>query len=69
MNDTPKPSDELVTRAAELIKGQNQTSASSLQRKLRLGYGEASALLREMEKRGMVSPPIEVGFSARKVKI
>lgn len=48
--------DELLLPAARMIVEQNLGSTSMLQRKLRIGFGRAGALMDELERRGVVGP-------------
>jgi S-DNA-T family DNA segregation ATPase FtsK/SpoIIIE len=48
--------DELVKKAIEMLKGEKHTSASMLQRRLRIGYPRAARLMDELEEMGVVGP-------------
>jgi S-DNA-T family DNA segregation ATPase FtsK/SpoIIIE len=48
--------DELVKKAIEMLKGERHTSASMLQRRLRVGYPRAARLMDELEEMGVVGP-------------
>ncbi|NQT92104.1 MAG: DNA translocase FtsK [Lentisphaerae bacterium] len=49
--------DELVTKAAEIIRETQRASVSSLQRRLRIGYTRAARIMDILEERGVVGPP------------
>ncbi len=57
--------DELIQQAVELLRGQETTSTSWLQRKLRLGYPRAARLMEELESRGIVGPDEGAGRGRR----
>ena len=48
--------DELVKKAIEMLQGEKHTSASMLQRRLRIGYPRAARLMDELEEMGVVGP-------------
>ncbi len=48
--------DELVKKAIEMLRGEQHTSASMLQRRLRIGYPRAARLMDELEEMGVVGP-------------
>jgi len=48
--------DELVKKAVEMLHGEKHTSASMLQRRLRIGYPRAARLMDELEEMGVVGP-------------
>jgi DNA segregation ATPase FtsK/SpoIIIE, S-DNA-T family len=48
--------DELVNKAIEMLRGEQHTSASMLQRRLRIGYPRAARLMDELEEMGVVGP-------------
>ncbi len=48
--------DELVKKAIEMLRGEQHTSASMLQRRLRIGYPRAARLMDELEEMGIVGP-------------
>ena len=48
--------DELVARALEAIIVERKASSSMIQRRLRIGYNRAAALLELFEERGLISP-------------
>jgi S-DNA-T family DNA segregation ATPase FtsK/SpoIIIE len=61
-------------RAVELVVGEGKASTSFLQRKMRIGYGKAAALIDEMEANGIVGPqdgsrPREVLVSSHEIDI
>lgn len=53
--------DSMVEQAIEMVEGMQKVSASLLQRKLRIGYPRAARLMDELEKKGIVGPPIPGG--------
>ncbi|MCC6741743.1 MAG: DNA translocase FtsK [Planctomycetia bacterium] len=59
--------DELFTRAAEVIIGEQRGSVSLLQRKLEIGFSRAGKLMDALEKAGIVGP--QVGAKAREVRL
>lgn len=48
--------DELVKKAIDMLRGEQRTSASMLQRRLRIGYPRAARLMDELEEMGVVGP-------------
>ncbi len=48
--------DELVKKALDMLQGEKHTSASMLQRRLRIGYPRAARLMDELEEMGVVGP-------------
>ena len=48
--------DELVKKSVEMLRGEKHTSASMLQRRLRIGYPRAARLMDELEEMGVVGP-------------
>ena len=48
--------DALVNKAIEMLRGEQHTSASMLQRRLRIGYPRAARLMDELEEMGVVGP-------------
>lgn len=53
-NTDIKNTDELLSKAIELVVNEGQASISFLQRKLRIGYARAARLVDEMEERGII---------------
>jgi S-DNA-T family DNA segregation ATPase FtsK/SpoIIIE len=49
--------DELFEDALKIVCDMNRASTSVLQRRLRIGYGRAAAILDQMEQSGFVGPP------------
>jgi S-DNA-T family DNA segregation ATPase FtsK/SpoIIIE len=49
--------DDLLDEAIELVRGEGGASASLLQRRLRIGYPRAAAIIDQMEELGVVGPP------------
>ncbi|NLW08743.1 MAG: DNA translocase FtsK, partial [Firmicutes bacterium] len=65
--------DELFWEAVKLVVEQGQASASTLQRRFRIGYTRAARLVDMMEERGFVSPregskPRDVLISPRRLE-
>jgi S-DNA-T family DNA segregation ATPase FtsK/SpoIIIE len=48
--------DELVKKAIEMLRDEKHTSASMLQRRMRIGYPRAARLMDELEEMGVVGP-------------
>ena len=48
--------DELIQKAAELIRKEGRASTSWLQRKLHIGFPRAARLMDELEELGVVGP-------------
>jgi S-DNA-T family DNA segregation ATPase FtsK/SpoIIIE len=48
--------DELVQKAIDMLKGEKRTSASMLQRRMRIGYPRAARLMDDLEEMGIVGP-------------
>jgi hypothetical protein len=57
-------SDELYQDAVSTVRNFGKASPSLLQRRLRIPYGRACALLEQMEKDGVVSAPDTSTFSS-----
>lgn len=57
--------DELFEPSVRLIVANQRVSASTLQRKFRIGYTRAVTLLEQMEERGVIGP--EQGAEPREV--
>ncbi len=53
----PREDDELFERAVQVILDSGQASASTLQRRFRIGYNRAARLIDRMEEEGIVGPP------------
>ena len=49
--------DELYVEAVRIVMEQGKASTSTLQRRLRIGYGRAARLLDMMEAGGLIGPP------------
>ncbi|AFS78554.1 DNA translocase FtsK/SpoIIIE familiy [Gottschalkia acidurici 9a] len=60
-------SDELLSKAIEIVIDEGQASISLLQRKLKIGYARAARIVDEMEQRGVVGG--HEGSKPRKVLI
>jgi len=60
--------DELFDEAARIVVRYRQASTSLLQRKLKIGYARAARIMDQLEREGVVGPPIE-GNKAREVMI
>ena len=54
-------SDELYSKALEIIKSEGKASTSFLQRKLQIGYNRAARIIDIMEEKGIVSKANHVG--------
>jgi S-DNA-T family DNA segregation ATPase FtsK/SpoIIIE len=59
-------SDELVYKAADLVRSEGKASTSWLQRKLRIGFPRAARLMEELEDMGVVGP-LEPGSREREI--
>jgi S-DNA-T family DNA segregation ATPase FtsK/SpoIIIE len=59
--------DELFQKAVSLVAESRQASASLLQRRLRIGYGQAARIIDEMEAKGLISSAD--GTAPRKVLV
>lgn len=60
--------DELVKKAIEMLRGEKRTSASMLQRRMRIGYPRAARLMDELEEMGVVGPA-QTGGREREVLV
>ncbi len=60
--------DELFEEAARIVVRYRQASTSLLQRKLKIGYARAARIMDQLEREGIVEPPVE-GNKAREVLI
>lgn len=60
--------DELFEEAARIVVRYRQASTSLLQRKLKVGYARAARIMDQLEREGIVEPPVE-GNKAREVLI
>ena len=65
-DDQIEVDDELYVEAVRIVCEQGKASTSTLQRRLRIGYGRAARLLDIMEQEGIVGPPD--GPKAREVR-
>lgn len=54
--DPATPEDKAIAEAIDIIRSEGKASVSLLQRRSRLGYAEASRIMDELEKRGVVGP-------------
>ena len=64
-NYDPSDEDELYQEAVDTVVELGKASTSTLQRRLRIGYGRAARLIDMMEQQGIVGPPL--GSKAREV--
>lgn len=60
--------DDLFDEAAKIVVRYKQASTSLLQRKLKIGYARAARIVDQLEREGIVGPPME-GNKAREVLI
>ena len=60
-NGSNEDTDDLYTKALEIIKSEGKASTSFLQRKLQIGYNRAARIIDMMEKQGIVSKANHVG--------
>ena len=60
-NVSDDESDELYSKALDIIKTEGKASTSFLQRKLQIGYNRAARIIDKMEERGIVSKANHVG--------
>jgi len=63
--DGEDPADEMYDKAVHLVTQHRQASISWLQRRLRVGYNRAARMIEQMERDGVVSPPL--GAKGREV--
>jgi len=56
-DDALEVDDELYEEAVRIVMEQGKASTSTLQRRLRIGYGRAARLLDMMEAEGLIGPP------------
>ncbi|MGH9805143.1 MAG: DNA translocase FtsK [Candidatus Acidiferrales bacterium] len=56
-DDDVEVDDELYEEAIRIVMEQGKASTSTLQRRLRIGYGRAARLLDMMESEGLIGPP------------
>jgi S-DNA-T family DNA segregation ATPase FtsK/SpoIIIE len=56
-DDDVEVDDELYEEAVRIVMEQGKASTSTLQRRLRIGYGRAARLLDMMEAEGLIGPP------------
>jgi len=56
-DDDVEVDDELYEEAVRIVMEQGKASTSTLQRRLRIGYGRAARLLDIMEAEGLIGPP------------
>jgi DNA segregation ATPase FtsK/SpoIIIE-like protein len=54
--------DELVEKAAQIVRSENRASATFLQRVLRVGYAKAAAVIDDLESMGVISAAGEGGM-------
>jgi S-DNA-T family DNA segregation ATPase FtsK/SpoIIIE len=59
--DQGASSDEMYTKAIEVVANDRKCSISYLQRKLQIGYNRAARIIEEMETKGLVSAPNHTG--------
>ena len=59
--NTEDVTDELYSKALEIIKLEGKASTSFLQRKLQIGYNRAARIIDTMEEKGIVSKANHVG--------
>jgi S-DNA-T family DNA segregation ATPase FtsK/SpoIIIE len=55
--DAPGSDDPMYQDAVRVVLEAGKASTSTLQRRLRLGYGRAASILDAMEKDGIIGPP------------
>ena len=52
---------DLYAQAVEIVRTDQKTSISYIQRKLRIGYNKAANLIERMETEGILSSPDQTG--------
>jgi S-DNA-T family DNA segregation ATPase FtsK/SpoIIIE len=57
--------EELVQKAAEIVRRDQRASTSYLQRRLKIGYNRAASIMEILEDRGVVGP--QVGTAPREI--
>ena len=53
--------EDLYSQAVSIVRNDKKASTSYIQRKLRIGYNRAAALIDRMEEEGIVGPADHVG--------
>ena len=53
--------EDLYSQAVNIVRNDKKASTSYIQRKLRIGYNRAAALIDRMEEEGIVGPADHVG--------
>ena len=57
LEDLDQETDEMFDEAVRIVVEMGRASTSTLQRRLRIGYGRAARILDIMERDGIVGPP------------
>jgi S-DNA-T family DNA segregation ATPase FtsK/SpoIIIE len=57
IEDFAGPEDPMYQEAVRVVLEQGKASTSTLQRRLRLGYGRAARILDAMQRDGIIGPP------------